>query len=105
MRTCLPPHRLQPVKDTRDKQSALWGDLILSFCKHHKASPGIEAAASLSSSGASCCMRPWDPSMSLISLLTSLFLAQRQVFVINVEEEGSFVLFNNTSINRECQAP
>ncbi|GAX78043.1 hypothetical protein CEUSTIGMA_g5485.t1 [Chlamydomonas eustigma] len=32
-----PPYfTLQPVKETRDKQSTLWGELILSFCKHFK---------------------------------------------------------------------
>ena len=33
-----PPYfTLQPVKETRDRQSKLWGDLILSYCKHQKA--------------------------------------------------------------------
>jgi hypothetical protein len=27
--------RLQPVRDTREKQIQLWKELILSFCKHH----------------------------------------------------------------------
>jgi len=32
-----PPHfTLQPVRETRDKQSALWGALILDYCRHHK---------------------------------------------------------------------
>mmetsp|Transcript_32397 Transcript_32397/g.71591 ORF Transcript_32397/g.71591 Transcript_32397/m.71591 type:complete len:184 (+) Transcript_32397:43-594(+) len=32
-----PPYfTIQPVKETRDRQSSLWGQLILSFCKHHK---------------------------------------------------------------------
>jgi hypothetical protein len=28
--------RLQPVKDTREKQIQLWKELILRYCKHHK---------------------------------------------------------------------
>lgn len=28
--------RLQPVKDTREKQVQLWKELILKYCKHHK---------------------------------------------------------------------
>ncbi|KAK3257401.1 Vacuolar protein-sorting-associated protein 25 [Cymbomonas tetramitiformis] len=32
-----PPYfTLQPVKDTRDKQIALWKELILRYCRHHK---------------------------------------------------------------------
>lgn len=31
--------RLQPVKETRDKQSSLWGSLILGYCKHNKVGP------------------------------------------------------------------
>ncbi|KAK9838829.1 hypothetical protein WJX74_004071 [Apatococcus lobatus] len=32
-----PPYfTLQPVKETREKQSALWKDLILKYCKQHK---------------------------------------------------------------------
>lgn len=32
-----PPYfTLQPVKETRDRQSALWGQLILAYCKHNK---------------------------------------------------------------------
>eukprot|EP00877_Chromochloris_zofingiensis_P006531 jgi/Chrzof1/2130/Cz11g03200.t1 len=27
---------LQPIKETRDKQSALWCSLILSYCKYHR---------------------------------------------------------------------
>eukprot|EP00882_Tetradesmus_deserticola_P025882 GHRQ01028464.1.p2 GENE.GHRQ01028464.1~~GHRQ01028464.1.p2 ORF type:complete len:180 (+),score=86.72 GHRQ01028464.1:834-1373(+) len=26
----------QPVKETADRQSSLWGSLILAYCKHHK---------------------------------------------------------------------
>lgn len=29
-------HRVQPVLDTRQKQSQLWGDLILKYCQFHK---------------------------------------------------------------------
>ncbi len=28
--------RLQPVRDTREKQVELWKQLILKYCKHHK---------------------------------------------------------------------
>lgn len=28
--------RKQPVKETADKQSSLWGSLILAYCKHNK---------------------------------------------------------------------
>ncbi|KAK9785780.1 hypothetical protein WJX73_007654 [Symbiochloris irregularis] len=32
-----PPYfTLQPVKETRQKQSALWIELILKYCRHHK---------------------------------------------------------------------
>lgn len=32
-----PPYfTLQPVKDTRERQAALWAALILAYCKHHK---------------------------------------------------------------------
>jgi hypothetical protein len=31
-----PPRSLQPIKETRAKQSALWRDLILAYCKHEK---------------------------------------------------------------------
>ena len=32
-----PPYfTLQPVKDTKDRQSKLWGELILSYCRHAK---------------------------------------------------------------------
>eukprot|EP00879_Flechtneria_rotunda_P003381 GHRR01003609.1.p1 GENE.GHRR01003609.1~~GHRR01003609.1.p1 ORF type:complete len:179 (+),score=55.73 GHRR01003609.1:488-1024(+) len=32
-----PPYfTCQPVKETADKQSSLWGSLVLSYCKHHK---------------------------------------------------------------------
>lgn len=30
--------RLQPVKETRQKQISLWTELILKYCKHHKVS-------------------------------------------------------------------
>lgn len=33
---CLHTHSKQPVKETADKQSALWGSLILAYCKHNK---------------------------------------------------------------------
>lgn len=33
----LPPFfSVQPILNTRKKQSQLWGDLILSWCRHHK---------------------------------------------------------------------
>ena len=31
-----PSFTLQPVRETRDKQSAMWGDLILAYCRQHK---------------------------------------------------------------------
>mmetsp|Transcript_15673 Transcript_15673/g.39076 ORF Transcript_15673/g.39076 Transcript_15673/m.39076 type:complete len:183 (-) Transcript_15673:146-694(-) len=32
-----PPYfTVQPVKDTRERQSSLWGQLILAYCKHYK---------------------------------------------------------------------
>ncbi len=31
-----PVRRLQPVKDTREKQVRLWTELILKYCRHHK---------------------------------------------------------------------
>ena len=30
------PRRLQPVKETQQKQRLLWGDLILRYCRHHR---------------------------------------------------------------------
>lgn len=30
--------RLQPIQETRKKQSTLWQQLILSYCRHHKVS-------------------------------------------------------------------
>ena len=30
------PFRLQPVRETRDRQLQLWKDLIVAYCRHHK---------------------------------------------------------------------
>ncbi|KAG1672486.1 hypothetical protein FOA52_002794 [Chlamydomonas sp. UWO 241] len=31
-----PYYTLQPVKESRDKQSQLWGDLVLAYCRHKR---------------------------------------------------------------------
>ncbi len=31
-----PDCRLQPIKETREKQIALWCELILDYCRHQK---------------------------------------------------------------------
>ena len=33
---CWPCCRLQPIKETREKQIALWCELILDYCRHQK---------------------------------------------------------------------
>lgn len=35
---CARDGRLQPVAETREKQISLWHNLLLNYCKHHKAS-------------------------------------------------------------------
>ena len=34
--SCLVRCRVQPIKETADKQAALWCQLILQYCKYHK---------------------------------------------------------------------
>lgn len=64
--------RLQPVKETRDKQAALWGDLILAYCRQRKVWGGGEAGQQ----GATLC----DQRMVLRDHLHLAFRRQRKAW-------------------------
>lgn len=86
----LPLCRLQPVKDTRDKQILLWCDLILKYCRHHKVQPLTRALSELQgpdSQGLMMTCAPVDPTA--------------QIFIISTATDDEFPLFVNKVIDRK----
>jgi len=85
---------LQPIKETRAKQSALWRDLILAYCKHKK----VRESKREMESGESG-IKPRLPLLNLFSPLPLFPQQQKQIFVLSTTDDGP--LFANNEINRE----
>ncbi len=75
--------RLQPVRETRERQVALWKDFILEYCRAHRVRARVSGCSRIK------------------AVLTHARLPRRrQLFAVNVEEDTP--LFCNTAINRAC---
>lgn len=92
-------YRLQPVKETRDKQVALWCTLILAYCQHTKVQCA-RVCTRLSVPGP----HPWPPPMPWTTFSSAVHphsLTCVQTFILDTQADSP--LFVNQAINRKCK--
>lgn len=84
---------LQPIKETRSKQSALWRDLILAYCKHEKVRERKSGGERKKIS------TPLARSASFSFHFHNGKKTRIQIFVLSTTDDGP--LFANKEINRK----
>ena len=89
--------RLQPVKETRQKQIGLWTELILKYCKHHKV--WLLSKLSPVSPVAPCTVLQSATGFANLLLLSVLTDAASQDFILSTDAAEDHPLFVNKAID------
>eukprot|EP00727_Mastigamoeba_balamuthi_P006749 m51a1_g2695 hypothetical protein (990) ;mRNA; f:782470-786054 len=91
----LPPFfTVQPVEETRRKQSQLWGDLILNYCRHHKLYELDIADAALSPLFSNSAINRKLPAEGIVAFVDEL-VAQGSAEWVNKDKTKASILWRN----------